>query len=150
MNGFLIRLIIVKKVLVATVLLLFSVTASLSSMDMQRLARQTQLWADADRRILVRLAQQGLDLGPDALRAFAVVTGIYALLVYLAAWATWTERLWGDWLLVGLLVLPLPFEIRDLVHEVSPSHLLVLGLTIVGLIVLLKRALAQTKLRRQR
>jgi uncharacterized membrane protein (DUF2068 family) len=149
-NGFLIRLIIVKKVLVATVLLLFSVTASLSSMDMQRLARQTQLWADADRRILVRLAQQGLDLGPDALRAFAVVTGIYALLVYLAAWATWTERLWGDWLLVGLLVLPLPFEIRDLVHEVSPSHLLVLGLTIVGLIVLLKRALAQTKLRRQR
>jgi uncharacterized membrane protein (DUF2068 family) len=149
-NGFLIRLIIVKKVLVATVLLLFSVTASLSSMDMQRLARQTQLWADADRRILVRLAQQGLDLGPDALRALAVVTGIYALLVYLAAWATWTERLWGDWLLVGLLVLPLPFEIRDLVHEVSPSHLLVLGLTIVGLIVLLKRALAQTKLRRQR
>jgi uncharacterized membrane protein (DUF2068 family) len=149
-NGFLIRLIIVKKVLVATVLLLFSVTASLSSMDMQRLARQTQLWADADRRILVRLAQQGLDLGPDALRALAVVTGIYALLVYLAAWATWTERLWGDWLLVGLLVLPLPFEIRDLVHEVSSSHLLVLGLTIVGLIVLLKRALAQTKLRRQR
>jgi uncharacterized membrane protein (DUF2068 family) len=96
------------------------------------------------------LAQQGLDLGPDALRALAVVTGIYALLVYLAAWASWTERLWGDWLLVGLLVLPLPFEIRDLVHEVSPSHLLVLGLTIVGLIVLLKRALAQTELRRQR
>ena len=150
MNGVLIRLIIIKKVLVATVLLLFSVTASLSSMDMQRLARQTQLWADADRRILVRLAQQGLDLGPDALRAFAVVTGIYALLVYLAAWATWTERLWGDWLLVGLLVLPVPFEIRDLMHEVSPSHLLVLGLTIVGLIVLLKRALAQTELRRQR
>ena len=149
MNGFLIRLIIIKKVLVATVLLLFSVTASLSSMDMQRLARQTQLWADADRRILVRLAQQGLDLGPNALRAFAVVTGIYALLVYLAAWATWTERLWGDWLLVGLLVLPLPFEIRDLIHEVSPNHLLVLGLTIVGLIVLLKRALAQTELRRQ-
>ena len=150
MNGFLIRLIIIKKVLVATVLLLFSVTASLSSMDMQRLARQTQLWADADRRILVRLAQQGLDLGPDALRAFAVVTGIYALLVYLAAWATWTERLWGDWLLVGLLVLPVPFEIRDLMHEVSPSHLLMLGLTILGLIVLLKRALAQTELRRQR
>ena len=90
MNGVLIRLIIIKKVLVATVLLLFSVTASLSSMDMQRLARQTQLWADADRRILVRLAQQGLDLGPDALRAFAVVTGIYALLVYLSAWAPWT------------------------------------------------------------
>ena len=150
MNGFLIRLIIIKKVLVATVLLLFSVTASLSSMDMQRLARQTQLWADADRRILVRLAQQGLDLGPNALRAFAVVTGIYALLVYLAAWATWTERLWGDWLLVGLLVLPVPFEIRDLMHKVSPSHLLMLGLTILGLIVLLKRALAQTELRRQR
>ena len=149
MNGWLIRLIVVKKVLVASVLLLVSVAATFSSMDMQRLARQAELWADADRRILVRLAQQRLDLGPDALRAFAVVTGMYALLVYLAAWATFTERLWGDWLLVGLL-LPVPFEIRDLMHEVSPSHLLMLGLTILGLIVLLKRALAQTELRRQR
>ena len=81
MNGWLIRLIVVKKVLVASVLLLVSVAATFSSMDMQRLARQAELWADADRRILVRLAQQGLDLGPDALRAFAVVTGMYALLV---------------------------------------------------------------------
>lgn len=150
MNGWLIRLIVVKKVLVASVLLLVSVAATFSSMDMQRLARQAELWADADRRILVRLAQQGLDLGPDALRAFAVVTGMYALLVYLAAWATFTERLWGDWLLVGLLLLPVPFEIRDLIHEQSPSHLLVLGLTIMGLIVVLRRALVQTALRQRR
>ena len=150
MNGWLIRLIVVKKVLVASVLLLVSVAATFSSMDMQRLVRQAELWADADRRILVRLAQQGLDLGPDALRAFAVVTGIYALLVYLAAWATFTERLWGDWLLVSLLLLPVPFEIRDLIHEQSPSHLLVLGLTIMGLIVVLRRALVQTALRQRR
>ena len=78
------------------------------------------------------------------------MTGIYALLVYLAAWATFTERLWGDWLLVGLLLLPVPFEIRDLIHEQSPSHLLVLGLTIVGLIVVLKRALVQTALKQRR
>ena len=150
MNGWLIRLIVVKKVLVASVLLLVSVAATFSSMDMQRLARQAELWADADRRILVRLAQQGLDLGPDALRAFAVVTGMYALLVYLAAWATFTDHLWGDWLLVGLLLLPVPFEIRDLIHEQSPSHLLVLGLTIMGLIVVLRRAFVQTALRQRR
>ena len=150
MNGWLIRLIVVKKVLVASVLLLVSVAATFSSMDMQRLVRQAELCADADRRILVRLAQQGLDLGPDALRAFAVVTGMYALLVYLAAWATFTERLWGDWLLVGLLLLPVPFEIRDLIHEQSPSHLLVLGLTIMGLIVVLRRAFVQTALRQRR
>ena len=150
MNGWLIRLIVVKKVLVASVLLLVSVAATFSSMDMQRLVRQAELWADADRRILVRLAQQGLDLGPDALRAFAVVTGMYALLVYLAAWATFTDHLWGDWLLVGLLLLPVPFEIRDLIHEQSPSHLLVLGLTIMGLIVVLRRAFVQTALRQRR
>jgi len=149
-NGWLIRLIVVKKVLVASVLLLVSVAATFSSMDMQRLVRQAELWADADRRILVRLAQQGLDLGPDALRAFAVVTGMYALLVYLAAWATFTDHLWGDWLLVGLLLLPVPFEIRDLIHEQSPSHLLVLGLTIMGLIVVLRRAFVQTALRQRR
>ena len=70
--------------------------------------------------------------------------------MYPAAWATFTERLWGDWLLVGLLLLPVPFEIRDLIHEQSPSHLLVLGLTIMGLIVVLRRALVQTALRQRR
>ena len=88
MNGWLIRLIVVKEVLVASVLLLVSVAATFSSMDMQRFAKYAELWADADRRILVRLAQQGLDLGPDALPVFAGVAGIYSLLVYLAAWAT--------------------------------------------------------------
>ena len=78
------------------------------------------------------------------------MTGLYSLLVYLAAWATWTERLWGDWLLVALLVMPLPFEIRDLIHEQSPSHLTVLGLTLIGLVVILRRALIQTSLRRRR
>ena len=62
-------------------------------MDMQRVVRQSQIWADTDRRILVRLAQQGLDFGPDALHGFAFVKGIYALQVYFADWATWTERL---------------------------------------------------------
>ena len=64
-------------------------------MDMQRVVRQSQIWADTDRRILVRLAQQGLDFGPGALHAFAFVTGIYAWQVYFADWATWTEHLWG-------------------------------------------------------
>ena len=51
---------------------------------------------------------------------------------------------------MGPLVLPLSFVLRDLIHKQSPSHLLVLGLTVVGLIVVFKLALVQTVFRRLR
>ena len=64
----------------------------------------------------------------------------YALLVYVAAWATWTDRRWGDWLFVVLLALPLPYEVLECFHNKSPSDAAVLGLTVIGLLVVLRRA----------
>ena len=139
-QGLLIRLVVIKKVVVATVLLLLSAAASISSQDMGRLAQLADDLVDGDRRLLAALAQRGLDLGPDSLRAIGLISGSYALLVYLAAWAAWNERHWGDWLLVVLMALPLPYEVLELIHQKSPSDAMVLGLNLLGLWIVLKRA----------
>ncbi|OUW30702.1 MAG: hypothetical protein CBD37_00565 [Cyanobacteria bacterium TMED177] len=141
MQSLLIRLIVIKKAVVATLLLLLSLAAALGSQDMGRLAELADVWGASDRVLLEGLARQGLALGPDALRAVAAIAAVYAVCVYVAAWASWTERHWGDWLLVGLLVVPLPLEVIELIHTKSPSNLVVLGLTLVGLTVVLARAL---------
>ena len=140
LQGLLIRLIVIKKVVVATLLLLVSVAASISSQDMGRLALLADDLVDGDRMLLANLAQRALNLGPDSLRAIALVTGTYALLVYLAAWAAWNERRWGDWLLVVLMALPLPYEIFELITQQSPSDAIVLGLNLIGLLIVLTRA----------
>ena len=140
LQGLLIRLIVIKKVVVATVLLLVSVAASISSQDMGRLALLADDLVAGDRMLLASLARRALDLGPDSLRAIALISGSYALLVYLAAWAAWNERRWGDWLLVALMALPLPYEVFELVQQQSPSDAIVLGLNVLGLLIVLTRA----------
>ena len=140
LQGLLIRLIVIKKVVVATVLLLVSVAASISSQDMGRLALLADDLVAGDRMLLASLARRALDLGPYSLRAIALISGSYALLVYLAAWAAWNERRWGDWLLVALMALPLPYEVFELVQQQSPSDAIVLGLNVLGLLIVLTRA----------
>ena len=140
LQGLLIRLIVIKKVVVATLLLLVSVAASISSQDMGRLALLADDLVAGDRMLLASLARRALDLGPDSLRAIALISGSYALLVYLAAWAAWNERRWGDWLLVALMALPLPYEVYELVQKQSPSDAIVLGLNVLGLLIVLTRA----------
>ena len=140
LQGLLIRLIVIKKVVVATLLLLVSVAASISSQDMGRLALLADDLVAGDRMLLASLARRALDLGPDSLRAIALISGSYALLVYLAAWAAWNERRWGDWLLVALMALPLPYEVFELIQQQSPSDAIVLGLNVLGLLIVLTRA----------
>ena len=140
LQGLLIRLIVIKKVVVATLLLLVSVAASISSQDMGRLALLADDLVDGDRKVLASLARRALDLGPESLRAIALISGSYALLVYLAAWAAWNERRWGDWLLVALMALPLPYEVFELAQQQSASDAIVLGLNLIGLLVVLTRA----------
>ncbi|WP_413441069.1 DUF2127 domain-containing protein [Synechococcus sp. MIT S1220] len=149
MQGLLIRMIVIKKVVVATLLVSLSLAALWGSSHTAGLARLADALGEADRRLLAGLARRALDLGPEALRGVAAVMGSYALLVYVAAWATWTDRRWGDWLFVVLLALPLPYEVLECFHTKSPSDAAVLGLTVIGLLVVLRRARRPERLKQR-
>ena len=135
----------IKKVLLAVVLLLISLAALFGDVHYAQLSDFADSWGQADRQFLSAMARKGTVLGPTRLMRLAVVSAVYALLIFVAAWATWLGRRWGEWLLVGILALALPLEIMHALHEQSPRTLAVLGLTIVGLVVTTRQALGSVR-----
>ncbi|KZR85459.1 hypothetical protein MITS9509_03028 [Synechococcus sp. MIT S9509] len=141
----LIRLIVVKKLLLAGVLLAISLAAVFGDVHYAELSDFAETWGKADRQFLSSLAVKGTLLGPTRLMRLAFVSGLYAALILVAAWATWVGRRWGEWLLVGVLGLALPLELVDALHEQSPRTWIVLGLTVIGLVLTTRMALSSER-----
>ena len=141
----LIRLIVVKKLLLAGVLLAISLAAVFGDVHYAELTDFAETWGKADRQFLSSLAVKGTLLGPTRLTRLAFVSGLYAALILVAAWATWVGRRWGEWLLVGVLGLALPLELADALHEQSPRTWVVLGLTVLGLVLTTRLALSSER-----
>ena len=141
----LIRLIVVKKLLLAGVLLCISLAAVFGDVHYAELSDFAETWGNADRQFLSSLAEKGSLLGPTRLMRLALVSGLYAALILVAAWATWVGRRWGEWLLVGVLGLALPLELADALHEQSPRTWVVLGLTVIGIVLTTRLALSSER-----
>ena len=141
----LIRLIVVKKLLLAGVLLTISLAAVFGDVHYAELSDFAETWGKADRQFLSSLAEKGTLLGPTRLMRLAFVSGLYAAMIMIAAWATWVGRRWGEWLLVGVLGLALPLELEHALHEQSPRTWLVLGLTVIGLVLTTRLALSSER-----
>ena len=141
----LIRPIVVKKLLLAGVLLCISLAAVFGDVHYAELSDFAETWGNADRQFLSSLAEKGSLLGPTRLMRLALVSGLYAALILVAAWATWVGRRWGEWLLVGVLGLALPLELADALHEQSPRTWVVLGLTLIGIVLTTRLALSSER-----
>ena len=138
----LIRLIVLKKLLLAAVLLAISLAAMFGDVHYAQLSDFAETWGRSDHQFLSSLAEKGTLLGPNRLMRLALVSGLYAGLILVAAWATWIGRRWGEWLLVVVLGLALPLELEHALHEQSPRSWIVLGLTLIGLVLTTRLALS--------
>ena len=141
----LVRLIVIKKLLLAGALFAISLAAVFGDVHYAELSDFAETWGNADRQFLSSLAAKGTLLGPTRLMRLALVSGLYATLIFVAAWATWVGRRWGEWLLVGVLGLALPLELADALHEQSPRTWVVLGLTVIGLVLTTRLALSSER-----
>ena len=141
----LVRLIVIKKLLLAGALFAISLAAVFGDVHYAELSDFAETWGNADRQFLSSLAAKGTLLGPTRLMRLALVSGLYAALILVAAWATWVGRRWGEWLLVGVLGLALPLEFSDALHEQSPRTWVVLGLTVIGLVLTTRLALSSER-----
>ena len=74
----LIRLIVIKKVLLAVVLLLISLAALFGDVHYAQLSDFADSWGQADRQFLSAMARKGTVLGPTILMRLAVVSAVYA------------------------------------------------------------------------
>lgn len=141
----LVRLIVIKKLLLAGALFAISLAAVFGDVHYAELSDFAETWGNADRQFLSSLAAKGTLLGPTRLMRLALVSGLYAALILVAAWATWVGRRWGEWLLVGVLGLALPLELADALNEQSPRTWVVLGLTVIGLVLTTRLALSSER-----
>ena len=136
-SDLLLRIVVLKKLVVALLLLTISGLASLASSRYGVLDELALQWGHGDRTLLQAVAERAVAAGPDRLRLLAVLSGVYGVLIVVAAMATWQRRLWGELLFAGLLLATLPLEIQKLAHHPELSHWLVFALTLAGLVVVL-------------
>lgn len=131
----LLRLIVVKKLVVASLLLAVAGLAAYGYRNYEGLAVLAEQWGEGDRRLLLALTQRGIDLGSHGLQLTAELSGLYGLVVLVAAVATWRGHRWGEVLFAVLLAATVPLELIKVLEHLTALHLLVLLLTLVGLAV---------------
>ena len=132
----LLRLIIIKKLLVAALLLTVAVLALVGSYRFDQLPELLQECTDNDHALLAAVVGRGLQEGQTKLLLTALVTSIYGVLIGVAAIATWMGRRWGEWLLLAVLLSSLPVEIHELIKEPSTVHVVLLTITVMGSLIL--------------
>tara|TARA_B100002051_G_scaffold259934_1_gene279955 strand:+ start:856 stop:1287 length:432 start_codon:yes stop_codon:yes gene_type:complete len=132
----LLRLIVFKKLLVALVLFAVSLLSLVGSRRYDQLPDLMQELTETDHTLLAALVNRGLDEGVWRLQVTALVSGLYGLVITVAAIGTLRGKAWGEWLLLAVLLSSLPVEVLELIKKPSTVHVALLAITVMGSLLL--------------
>ena len=132
----LLKIIIFKKLLISALLFSVSILALLGSLSYQQLPGLVQQLTASNHRLLLHFVQEGVLAGPEKLQKIALMSGVYASLIALAAYGALRNAIWGKWLLLGVLIANLPYEILEIRESYSIIKVSVLILTIFGCLII--------------
>ena len=132
----LLKIIIFKKLLISALLFSVSILALLGSINYQQLPGLVQQLTASNHRLLLHFAQEGVLAGPEKLQKIALMSGVYASLIALAAYGALRNAIWGKWLLLGVLITSLPYEIWEIRESYSIIKISALILTIFGCLII--------------
>lgn len=132
----LLKIIIFKKLLISVLLFSVSILALLGSLSYQQLPGLVQQLTASNHRLLLHFVQEGVLAGPEGLQKIALISGVYASMIALAAYGALRNAIWGKWLLLGVLITSLPYEIREIRESYSIVKASVLILTIFGCLII--------------
>ena len=132
----LLRLIVFKKLLVALVLFAVSLLSLVGSRRYDQLPDLMQELTQTDHTLLAALVNRGLDEGVWRLQVMALVSGLYGLVITVAAIGTLRGKAWGEWLLLAVLLSSLPVEVLELIKKPSTVHVALLTITVMGSLLL--------------
>lgn len=132
----LLKIIIFKKLLISVLLFSVSILALLGSFSYQQLPGLVQQLTASNHRLLLHFVQEGVLAGPEGLQKIALISGVYASMIALAAYGALRNAIWGKWLLLGVLITSLPYEIREIRESYSIVKASVLILTIFGCLII--------------
>ena len=129
----LLKLIVLKKLLLAALLFLLAVLALGGSRHYQQLPALAQKLSSGDHLLLANLAKRAMGFQQGALVAVALVLGFYAVLLTCAAVASWQRKRWGDQVLLSVFALEVVVELWQCLTSFAWPHVAAIAISLLGM-----------------
>jgi uncharacterized membrane protein (DUF2068 family) len=129
----LLKLVVFKKLVEAGVLFVAALLSLAGFRHYQQLPELADRLAAGHHLVLAALAHQAIGMSPWRLQVTAIAALLFAVLITVASLATLRQHPWGEKMLLVVFLTMLPLEAWDLVHEPTGLHGLALGLTVLGI-----------------
>ena len=129
----LLKLIVLKKLLLAALLFLLAVLALGGSRHYQQLPALAQKLSSGDHLVLANLARRAMGFQQGALGAVALVLGLYAILLTCAAVASWQRKRWGDQVLLSVFALEVVVELWQCLTSFAWPHVAAIAISLLGM-----------------
>jgi len=134
------KFIILYKGIIATVMLVISVISAWSWRNYDSLISWAEInLINSEVKTVELILKPIINSDVPSLKLVARYTGIYGSLIIIALFGLWYEKIWSKILFVGLVGLPLPLEIKELIHNFSPIRLTILILNLAVFVFLIIR-----------
>ena len=129
----LLKLIVLKKLLLAALLFLLAVLALGGSRHYQQLPALAQKLSSGDHLLLANLARRAMGFQQGALGAVALVLGLSAILLTCAAVASWQRKRWGDQVLLSVFALEVVVELWQCLTSFAWPHVAAIAISLLGM-----------------
>jgi uncharacterized membrane protein (DUF2068 family) len=129
----LLKLIVLKKLLLAALLFLLAVLALVGSRHYQQLPALAHKLSSGDHLLLANLARRAMGFQQGALGAVALVLGLYAILLTCAAVASWQRKRWGDQVLLSVFALEVVVELWQCLTSFAWPHVAAIAISLLGM-----------------
>jgi uncharacterized membrane protein (DUF2068 family) len=132
------KFIVTVKGLKALILAIVGIVSAISWRHYDELATFAQNYlVDGEFQVIDWALQSILSVQPHDLKLIARISGFYAVVLGIGSVGLWYYKKWANPMMIVMVALPLPFEIRELVHSPSLNVILIflLNLSVLALLV---------------
>ena len=129
----LLKLIVLKKLVLAALLFVLAVLALGGSRHYQQLPALSQKLSSGNHLVLANLAKSAMGFQQGALVAVAVLLGLYAVLLTVAALASWQRKRWGDQVLLSVFCLEIVVELWQCFTSFGWLHVAAIAISLLGI-----------------
>lgn len=143
--------IVVYKACVALLLAITSIALLLALKNHQALAAFSASYVlEGKAAIIDRVLDRVLRIEPRTLKFSGITVGVYAGITAIEAVGLWYEKVWAEFLVLGLTGIGIPLEIIELSHGISPLKLTIFVINAIVFVYFFQRVMTEITVRNKR
>jgi len=143
--------IVIYKAFVACLLMVTSIALLLTLRNHQALAEFSASYVLPGKAAIINwVLDRVLKIEPNKLKFSGITIGVYSAITAIEAMGLWYEKIWAEFLVIGLTGLSIPLEIFELVRGVSLLKMTVFGINVIVFLYFSQRVLKEINARNKR